>query len=237
LARNVYDRLQGMVQAYDGLLSLFESEAEDEAAIHSQLEQIRLLKQEFDAVFAPEDVAGLFDDTLYGVEQISEIVVNLKNFSRLDQAPVENVDINACLDSALVIAKNVLKHKAEVVKDYGQLPRVSCSPSQINQVFLNLLTNGAQAIEGQGKIILKTVADEAYVHAYIQDNGRGIPEDHLKKIFDPFFTTKPIGEGTGLGLSIAFKIIQDHKGLIRVGSKVGVGTKFCVSLPIQRKTN
>lgn len=236
LAQEVYSRLQNMVSGYENLLELFGNGCEDRSRIESQLQRINGMREEFDAVFNQDDVTGLFADTLYGIEQISEIVVNLKDFSRLDQAPVENVDLNACLDSALNIARNVIKNKAEIVKDYGKLPRVSCSPSQINQVFLNLLTNAAHAIADRGTIHIRSVADERYAHVFIQDNGKGMPQEILKKIFDPFFTTKPVGEGTGLGLSIAYKIIQDHQGMIRVGSKVGVGTKFCISLPLSSST-
>lgn len=237
LAGDIHNRLSALLAAYDGLFAAFAAEGGDEVAIAAQLGRIQAMRADFDAAFAPEDVAGLFADTLYGIGQISEIVLNLKNFSRLDQAPVENVNLNACLDSALTIARNVIKHKAEVSKDYGELPRVACSPSQINQVFLNLLTNAAQAIAGRGRIHVRTLADESHVHAYVVDNGRGIPSDKLQRIFDPFYTTKPVGEGTGLGLSIAFKIVQDHGGRIRVASKEGVGTKFCVSLPRQRSNH
>ena len=114
---------------------------------------------------------------------------------------------------------------------------MSCSPSQINQIFLNLLTNAAQAIEGFGKIVIKTLADEQYVHVVVRDNGKGIPPEHLARIYDPFFTTKPIGEGTGSGLSIVFGIVKDHGGHIQVKSEVGKGTAFCVSLPIKRTLN
>ncbi len=129
----------------------------------------------------------------------------------------------------------MIKHKAEVVRDFGKLPKVSCSPSQINQVFLNLVTNAAQAIEGHGKILIRTLADDQYVHVVVRDTGRGIPQENLARIFDPFFTTKPIGEGTGLGLSIVFGIVKDHGGQIQVKSEVGKGTAFCVSLPIQKR--
>lgn len=231
LAREMFDQALGMVRTYEDFLALLTSGLADEETVQSRLASIMAAKEAFEASYSAEDVGVLFEDTDYGIGQISEIVLNLKNFSRLDQAPVDNVDLNECLDSALLIARNVLKHKAEVIKAYGRLPRVSCAPSQINQVFLNLLTNAAQAIETQGRILIKTYADEHYVHAIVQDTGKGIAAEHLKRIFDPFFTTKGIGEGTGLGLSIAYQILQAHKGHIRVASEVGAGTKFCVSLP------
>jgi len=119
-----------------------------------------------------------------------------------------------------------------VVKRYGDIPRIACSPSQINQVLLNMMTNAAQAVEhDQGMLLLKTEAESGWVRVHIQDNGKGIPSEHLKKIFDPFFTTKPVGHGTGLGLSISFQIVQSHGGRIDVVSEPNKGTKFVISLP------
>lgn len=237
LARDMLTQLHAQVAAYDELIDLLTSGRMNESALEQGLANIGEMRENFNASFAPDDLSHLFEDTLYGVGQISEIVLNLRDFSRLDQAPVDNVDLNKCMDSALLIARNVLKHKADVVKDYGELPTVSCSPSQINQVFLNLLTNAAQAIEGRGRILLKSWVDTQYVHVTVQDTGKGITEADLKKIFDPFFTTKPQGEGTGLGLSIAYQIVRKHGGHLRVASKVGVGTRFGVSLPLRNVLN
>ncbi len=178
-----------------------------------------------------DDLNQLFNDTLYGLGQIAELVVGLKNFARLDRAMSEEVDLNDCIRSALVIARNTTKDKAEVSLQLGELPAITCAPSQINQVLLNLLTNAAQAIDGYGHIQVKSWADEAAVFISVQDNGRGMPAAVLAKIFDPFFTTKPVGQGTGLGLSISFKIIQDHGGVIRVASEPGRGTRFLLRLP------
>jgi two-component system NtrC family sensor kinase len=177
------------------------------------------------------DVDEILGDTIHGVSEISDLVVNLKNFSRLDQAKITEVSLNECLDSALVVGKNALKYKATILKEYGEIPRVPCSPSQINQVFLNLLTNAVQAIEGSGRILLKTWFDDDLVYVSVQDTGQGIPKENLRRIFDPFFTTKEIGQGTGLGLSICYQIVRQHGGDIRVASEVGRGTRFVVSLP------
>jgi signal transduction histidine kinase len=178
-----------------------------------------------------EDLNQLFNDTLYGLGQIAELVVGLKNFARLDRAMSEEVDLNECIRSALVIARNATKDKAEVLMQLAELPRIACAPSQINQVLLNLLTNAAQAIDGYGQIQVKSWADESAVFISVQDNGKGMQAAVLARIFDPFFTTKPVGQGTGLGLSISFKIIQDHGGLIRVASEPGRGTRFLLRLP------
>jgi signal transduction histidine kinase len=237
MARDAYGKLAELNGAHDALFGLMQSPGADEADVSEQFAKLQQLREEFSEVYPRDSMESLFSDSLYGLRQISEIVVNLKNFSRLDQAAVDNVDLNECVISALTIGKNVIKHKAEVVRDFGVLPRVSCSPSQINQVFLNLVTNAAQAIDGFGKIVIKTLADEHWVHVVVRDNGKGIPPEHLARIYDPFFTTKPIGEGTGLGLSIVFGIVKDHGGHIQVKSEVGKGTAFCVSLPIKRTLN
>ena len=230
----IFGQIQDMIGAYEALFDELTEEEADEAAVTENLGRVQSLRNQFTEDFAPEELWQLFSDTRHGIDQISEIVLNLKNFSRVDRAAVDAVDVNRCLDSALLIAKNTIKHKAEVIRQYGELPPIRCAPSQINQVFLNLLTNAAQAIEGQGRITVRTQSDRNYVHVVIQDSGKGIAAEHLSRIFDPFFTTKPVGQGTGLGLSISQKIIQDHGGAIRVKSEPGRGTAFCVSLPVQR---
>jgi two-component system NtrC family sensor kinase len=237
IARDAYGKMAALNGAYDALYGMLESSDASEAAVNEHFSRLQHMREEFAEVYPRDSMDSLFSDSLYGLQQISEIVVNLKNFSRLDQAAVDNIDLNECVISALTIGKNVIKHKAEVVRDFGVLPKVSCSPSQINQVLLNLVTNAAQAIEGYGRIMIKTMADEQYVHVVVRDNGKGIPPENLARIYDPFYTTKPIGEGTGLGLSIVFGIIKDHGGQIQVKSEVGMGTAFCISLPIKRVLN
>lgn len=235
MTQQLFTQAQELVCAYDSLVTTLYSEESDEVQLQAQLNDIA----ERSIVFKEEDsfseMQDLFKDTLYGVEQISELVLNLKNFSRLDQAKVDNISLNDCFESTLVIAKNTMKHKVKVIKQYGDIPKIPCSPSQINQVFLNLLTNAAQAMPKQGNVLLRTYADEKCVYAIVQDDGSGIPKEILPKIFDPFFTTKPIGEGTGLGLSISYKIIQQHGGQIKVASQQGKGTRFLISLPIAPK--
>ena len=162
---------------------------------------------------------------------------SLKDFSRLDRAPVANFDVNAGLDKTLLIAKNIIKHKANCYrKFYGEVPEIQCSPSQINQVFLNIITNAAQAIEDQGEIVITTrLHDADHVAIRISDTGCGIPEENLNKIRDPFFTTKEVGTGTGLGLSIVDEIVRSHHGELLVESEVGKGSVFTVVLPIKRQ--
>jgi signal transduction histidine kinase len=203
----------------------------DEARLAMALESAAGARAKAAPELLVEDFTQLFSDTLYGLEQIAELVVGLKDFARLDRAMSEEVDLNDCIRSALVIARNGIKDKAETILQLGELPRIPCAPSQINQVLLNLLNNAAQAIDGFGQILVKTWADDSAVFVSLQDSGRGMPPEVLARIFDPFFTTKPVGQGTGLGLSISYKIIQDHGGQIRAASEPGRGTRFLIRLP------
>lgn len=200
-----------------------------------EAEQLRVARDSSDShaekAMMWTDMQALFGDTAFGLDQINELVLSLKNFSRTDQAPVAKVSLNDCVSNALLIARHALKSRIEVIKSLGVLPLISCAPSQINQVILNIVTNAAQAIEGQGRIVIKTWAEAETVNVSIQDNGKGMPPEVMKRIFDPFFTTKPVGEGTGLGLSICWQIMQQHGGRIRVASEPGRGTRFLLVLP------
>jgi signal transduction histidine kinase len=182
---------------------------------------------------ALEDATKLVHDGVFGVDQIAEIVGNLKNFARLDRSKVAEHPLEQALESSLVLAKHLVKTK-RIVKRFGETRPVTCAPSQINQVLLNLITNAAQATpDSGGQITLVTkMQDAEHVAVEVVDNGCGIESDVLPKIFDPFFTTKKVGQGTGLGLSIVYKIVEAHGGEVRVHSKVGVGTKFTVVLPV-----
>jgi signal transduction histidine kinase len=146
---------------------------------------------------------------------------------------LEPTDINNCIESTLNIVWNELKYKAEVIKDLGDIPPIECYPQRLNQVFMNILVNAAQAIENKGEIRITTRADNEHVEIRISDTGTGIPPDVLPKIFDPFFTTKDVGKGTGLGLNMAYNIIQKHKGTIDVESEAGKGTTFIIRLQIE----
>jgi signal transduction histidine kinase len=180
-----------------------------------------------------KELSGLVKDGLYGTGQMAEIVGNLKDFSRLDRSKVTRFNLNDGLQSTLLLAKHLLK-SVTVNKMFGDISPIVCSPSQINQVFLNLITNAAQAMgDRPGKIMLTTRNEGDGVVVEVEDDGGGIAPDVLPKIFDPFFSTKEIGKGTGLGLSISYKIVQQHGGRIEVESEVGTGTRFVIWLPCQ----
>ena len=184
-----------------------------------------------------EELQGLVEDGVHGTTQMSEIVGNLKDFSRLDRSKVTQFNLNEGITSTLALAKHQLK-TVSVEKHLGDIPFVNCTPSQINQVFLNLITNAAQALKrGRGNITITTRKQGEGVAVDIEDDGTGIPEEVLPKIFDPFFSTKDIGKGTGLGLSISYKIIQQHGGRIDVESAAGQGTRFTVYLPTKSPIN
>jgi len=181
-----------------------------------------------------EDLDGLTRDGLHGIEQIVELVANLRNFSRLDRSKVASFNVNEGVRATLLIAQSSLR-RIEVERHLGDVPSITCSPSQVNQVLLNLLNNSAQSMDKPRGLIVVTTrpAGDTGVAIDVEDNGKGIAPDVLPKIFDPFYTTKDPGKGTGLGLSIAYKIVSQHGGRIDVRSTLGVGTTVTVTLPIE----
>jgi signal transduction histidine kinase len=178
----------------------------------------------------------MFDDmnrvTLEATERVTKVIQSLKNFARLDQAELELVDLHEGLESTLTLINHLIKDRIKVVKDYGELPKVQCYASQINQVFANLLTNAVQAIKQTGTITVTTRQDGNYAVIEVADTGAGIKPEYLERIFDPGFTTKGVGVGVGLGLSITYRIVEDHRGSIQVRSELGQGTTVTVHLPL-----
>ncbi|MEP0919079.1 ATP-binding protein [Leptolyngbya sp. DQ-M1] len=227
------------------LLALYQQEyPKPTPAIQTEIEEI-------DLEFVQEDLPKLLDSVKLGSERIRNIVLSLRNFSRLDEAELKSVNIHEGLESTLLILQNRLKPKhdspeIQVIRDYGELPLVTCYAGQLNQVFMNLLANAIDAIHEQRKhrslggeahldqIQIRTeVIQQQWVRIAIADNGTGIPEDMQLKLFDPFFTTKPIGQGTGLGLSISYQIItQQHQGKLYCHSVPGQGTEFVIEFPL-----
>lgn len=201
-------------------------------AVTAAIAQTRKLAKEIDLEFVKEDFPELIEESSDGAERIKKIVADLKDFAHPGKKGCVETDIIQGLDSTINLAWNEIKYNSKLEKDYEPLPPVWCYSQQINQVFMNMLVNAAQAIEKDGLITVGTrhVGEEVVVQ--ISDNGCGIPEDVQSLIFDPFFTTKDIGKGTGLGLSMSYSIIEKHKGRIEVDSKVGRGTTFRIYLPI-----
>jgi len=225
--RKYMDDLFRVLNAYE--------EIEDEIDSASTKERIQALKHEVDLGYIREDVKSLIDETQEGVTRVKQIVQDLKDFSHVDEAEWQWSDLHKGIDSTLNIVHNEIKYKAEVIKDYSDLPAVECIASQLNQVFMNLLVNAAQAIEEQGTITIRTrTKDQDWVCVSISDTGKGIAPEHRKRIFEPLFTTKPVGKGTGLGLSLSYGIVQKHDGHIEVDTELGKGTTFHIWLPVRQ---
>ena len=166
--------------------------------------------------------------------RITAIVQSLKNFARLDESEFQEADVHEGLDSTLTLLHHETKRRIEVVKEYGDLPRIQCYPNQLNQVFMNLLSNSVHAIDAEGRITVRTRRQQDHVVVEIEDTGRGIAEKDLSKIFDPGFTTKGVGVGTGLGLSITYSIVRKHGGRIEARSELGKGTTMTITLPVRQ---
>lgn len=230
--------LNEYVQIFTRLLSLYEDlsqaiQQNDQSTRDSLLNQIQKIREEEDLDDILEDVDELLTESTDGLVRVTEIVQNLKSFARLDEASVKEANINEGIEATLKVVWNELKYKSDIVTDLGDIPDIRCSPGQLNQVFMNLLVNAAQAIPERGTITVKTEATDSEILISIADTGVGIPQQELSQIFTPFYTTKPVGQGTGLGLSIIYGIIQKHNGQIAVESKVGVGTTFTIRLPLE----
>lgn len=206
-----------------------------------KFERFQALTTENELPYLRQDVRDLLAESKEGADRVRSIVQNLKDFSHVSEKNKVWTDLHAGLESTLRLVWNEIKYKAEVEKHYGTLPAVFCRGGEINQVFMNLLVNAAQAIETKGKIVVTTGTERddganegpaQRVWIEIADTGKGISPDNLTHVFEPFFTTKPVGKGTGLGLSLAWSIIQKHHGTLSVKSTEGTGTTFRVSLPV-----
>jgi two-component system NtrC family sensor kinase len=236
----IQERVEGARAFVARLAELFSARAdsaerrsEHQAQFVAGLKALRRTLRDDEITEGLDEARDLLRDSIEGLGELTSMAQSLKDFSRLDRAPTAAFDVNAGLDKTLLIARNIIKHKAEVRRCYGEVPEIVCSPSQINQVFLNLITNAAQAIETQGEIVISTsIEDQDHIAIRIADTGCGIPKENLDKIRDPFFTTKDVGSGTGLGLSIVDEIVRSHHGRLLVESELGKGSIFTVVLPI-----
>jgi two-component system NtrC family sensor kinase len=202
------------------------------------LKALRKMRTLLDPAPSPEveRMLGILDQVCHNnhvaAVRIMSIVRGLKNFARLDEAACKPVDLHEGLESTLLLVQHQFRNRIQVVKEYGDLPQVSCHPNQINQVFMNILVNASQAMRESGTITIKTWKESDSVKIAITDTGVGIPPENLSKVFDPGFTTKGVGIGTGLGLSICYKIIKDHGGKIEIQSS-DKGSTFTITLPLK----
>jgi signal transduction histidine kinase len=193
------------------------------------------LEEELDLSYFMGTFGRLCDKSLEGLQRVRAIVNNLRDFARLDEAEFKEVDLNAALATTLEIAgPETRERQVRVVTDFGPLPAVACHPGKVNQVFLNLVVNAAQACEPGGTVTVRTRPEADGVVVEVSDDGCGIRPEHRARLFEPFFTTKPVGQGTGLGLSVSYGIVRDHGGTIEVDSAVGRGSTFRVRLPAGR---
>jgi len=241
--------LQEYTQDLLGLTQLYQKHHPDpHPEVEAQIDQI-------DLPFLKEDLLKVLDSMTLGTERIREIVLSLRNFSRLDETGLKLARVNDGIDSTLMILQHRLKANAQrpaiqILKDYGEIPEIACYPGQLNQVFMNILANAIDALDDSQDglaykdleahphtIQIRTqVSDAQRLTVSIQDNGPGIPEAVRSKLFNPFFTTKPVGKGTGLGLSISYRIITEkHGGKLFCDSVLGQGTTFVIELPIRQQ--
>jgi signal transduction histidine kinase len=219
--------LKVMLAAYDGL------------ALSAELaSQVDATKQEIRYETLVPELSSIVADCQEGARRIRDIVLNLRTFSRLDEAEVKKIDIHAGIDATIrLLSQYYSSNHITLKREYGNLPLVDCFAGQLNQVWMNLLTNAAQAIgRGPGEVTIETGVKDSAVMVRIGDTGDGIAAENLTRIFDPFFTTKPVGEGTGLGLSITYGIVEKHGGTITVESTPGIGTTFTTLIPLNEQS-
>ena len=191
-------------------------------------------KKEIDYEFIEQDLPKLISSSEEGARRMRDIVVKLRNFSRLDEAKLKRVDLKEGIETTLSLLQGETKNRVRLHTDFQPVPEVLCYASQMNQVFMNIISNAAQAIEGEGDVWIRlTENPKGLVQVSIRDSGPGIKVDLLERIFDPFFTTKDVGQGTGLGLSISYEIVKKHGGDIRVFSEPGKGTEFTIEIPVE----
>jgi signal transduction histidine kinase len=188
-----------------------------------------------DLEYVWQDLPNLVQESQDGMIRIGDIVRSLRNFARLDEAALKAADINAGLRSTLQIIRPLCRQDSVIVEGYDDLPLVMCRPGELNQVFLNLLTNAIQAIDGAGEIDVRSEHQQDRITVTIRDSGRGMDAATLARLGEPFFTTKPVGAGTGLGLAVSFGIVERHGGRLRFASAPDCGTSAIVEIPVKQR--
>ena len=235
---NIAD-MNEIVDGVDDIYKTATANKQDKKAITSKLVSVLNAHKKIGTRDVMLESDQLLTDGSYGLSEISKLVTSLKDFARLDRQSTEEIDIHQCIDNSLTIASNSIKeNNVEVIKSYGELPTITCIPSKLNQLFLNIINNACQAMnDNSGQLNVSTEQIDDNIIINFKDNGVGMDEEVISKIFDPFFTTKEIGKGTGLGLSIAYKIVKSHGGKIDVKSENGRGTELIISLPINNSAS
>lgn len=225
----------GTLDGYvEKLLAIIGAYEHCEASVNLPKEELQAIKADADLDFLREDVRDLLKESQGGLARVKKIVQDLKDFSHVDEAEWQEADISGGVESTLNVVWAELKYKADVIREYGQLPPVRCIPGQVNQALMNLLVNAAQAIDDRGTITVRSGVGGDRIWVEIQDTGKGMTPEVIKRIFEPFFTTKPVGKGTGLGLSLSYDIIvKRHGGQLDVVSTPGKGSTFRIWLPIE----
>ena len=223
--------LKGYVENLDQFTSLLQTIIARDCTEDDQ-RMVCEMSQKLDITYILQDIGTLIAESSEGAERVKQIVQDLKNFARADEKTFNTVNLNKCVESTLNMVRNEIKYVADIDLQLGELPRIVCSDSQINQVIANLLVNAVHAIDRHGTIKVVTRQDGKYVVLEVSDTGRGMTESVIKRIFEPFFTTKEVGKGTGLGLTISYDIIKKHDGEITVLSEPGNGTTFTIRLPV-----
>jgi two-component system, NtrC family, sensor kinase len=226
--------LDKYVSALLRLIDHYEILENDGGILPERMEALNILKKSIEFQYIREDVPELLHESRLGVERIRKIVKSLKDFSHEDsEYQWAETELHRCLDATLDVVRSEFENKCEIHCDYGEIPLVYCLASEINQVFMSVLLNAAQAIEDHGDVHIRTRVDGTRVVIEISDTGCGIPPEIQRRIFDPFFTTKPIGQGSGLGLSEAYGTVQRHGGSIEIDSAPGKGTTVRIFLPVR----
>lgn len=231
----IYGNIMILDKYTKDLFELINKYTENEESIPPEKRiEIEQMKEEMDIDFLKDDIKELIRSCIEGTERTKNIILDLKNFSRMEEMVMAQFDIPKEIDTTLNILNNKYKNRITVHKNYEEgLPKIEAYGGQINQVFMNILDNAAAAIEGNGDVYIDVKKlDDKNVEIKFKDTGKGIKKENLDKVFDPFFTTKPVGQGTGLGMSISYRVIQNHKGTITVESELGQGATFTIVLPV-----
>jgi signal transduction histidine kinase len=234
---NYQKDMNGLIAMYKEFVTLIKPQVENDKSgvIAKAVQAIEAYEKDIDLDYLIKDIDDLMRESGEGLERIKKIVMDLKDFAHPGEDTLQEADVNACIESTLNVIRNEIKYKAEVKKNYGELPILMCYPQQLNQVFMNMIINSVQAMtRSMGEIVITTDSLPSGIRIRIRDNGSGIEKKNQSRIFDPFFTTKEVGKGTGLGMNVVYNIIKKHQGTIELWSEVGKGTEFTIILPVEK---